>query len=244
MDMPHYTTDLLEKNILAPDVMTLRFRRPIGFDFSAGQFIQIHVPTESTDAFRSYSLSSSPADQHIELCAKLLPGGLASEFFRNMNVGDELRFAGPRGQFTFREESDAHIFVATGVGLAPIMGILRDKIEHHVKPAETAGPVGEKKTNKEKRLLFGVRTEDDIFWQDRLDSLQSLSDRFSYHLTLSQPKTGGGWSGLRGHVTDHLLPNLIDHEWYLCGGAGMVKDVRQQLLANGVAKERVHFEIF
>ena len=244
MDIPHYTTDLLKKNILAPDVLSLRFGRPLGFDFAAGQFIQIHLPTQGTDALRSFSLSSSPADQHIELCAKLLPGGLASEFFKNMNIGDELRFTGPRGQFTFRDDSDAHIFVAAGVGIAPIMSIIRDEIEYHVKPAESAGHVARKKTDKDIRLLFGVRSEDDIFWQDRLDSLQSLSDRFSYHLTLSQPKAGGGWSGLRGHITDHLLHHLIDHEWYLCGGAGMVKDVRQQLLANGVAKERVHFEIF
>ena len=101
-----------------------------------------------------------------------------------------------------------------------------------------------KKTDKEIRLLFGVRSEEDIFWIDRLEALKQLSPLFDYQVTLSQPKADGGWSGLRGRVTEHLLHHLVSHKFYLCGSAAMVKDVRDVLLKNGIAGEQIHFEVF
>ncbi|PIR03042.1 MAG: hypothetical protein COV60_02385 [Candidatus Magasanikbacteria bacterium CG11_big_fil_rev_8_21_14_0_20_43_7] len=231
MEKTEFTATLSEKIEIAKDVLQLTFTKPEGFLYEAGQFVQFLIPQGEKALPRSYSLSSIPTDDHLEFCVKILDGGVASAHFQAMDIGDEMMFRGPRGRFVVHENEHDHHFVATGVGLAPIMGMIRSLIE-------SAGD------HKPIRLIFGVRDEDDVFWIDRLEALKETSDLFEYHVTLSQPKPTGGWKGLKGRVTDHLLHHLMKHRYYLCGSADMVKDVRSLLIEHGVEAKDVHFEIF
>lgn len=230
-EIAKFKVKLVKKEPLTSDVLALTFTKPAGLAYQAGQFMQWAVADGDKIILRPYSLSSAPADETIEFCVKVLPEGKASALALTLTVGDEMELAGPRGVFVSRQTDSSLYLVATGVGLAPIMGIIKDELAN-------------KKTEAEVRLLFGVRSEADIFWQNRLAALKSGYENFSYQITLSQPKTGGGWSGLRGRVTDHILHHLVHHEFFLCGNAAMVKDVRQILLENGVAAGQIHFEIF
>ena len=229
MALPVYQMHLIHRKPIAEDMFELRFTKPKDFDFIAGQFIQLQIPEGEGFTLRSYSLSSTPDDAYIELCVKILPDGKASAHFLKMAEGSLLTFQGPLGKFTCSDKADGRYFVATGAGLAPIMGMIRDELP---------------KNGTEIHLLFGVRGEDDMFWMDRLEELKKKYEFFSYQVTLSQPKPNGGWAGLRGRVTEHLLHHLITHQYYLCGSAPMVKDVRAQLLENGIPSGQIHFEIF
>ena len=231
MELPVYSCPVVSKKQLTDDMVELRLAKPDSFHYQAGQFVQWLVPDGDTTVRRAYSLSSAPSDREIEFCVKLLSDGKASALVKQLQPNDTLRIQGPRGMFVNPNHHTSLYFIATGAGLAPIMGIIRDELER-------------KKTDAEIRLLFGVRAEADIFWHDRLETLRSSHENFSYQITLSQPKAGGGWSGLRGRVTDHVLHHLVTHNFFLCGNAAMVKDVRQVLLENGVDGGRIHFEIF
>ncbi|PIR76004.1 MAG: hypothetical protein COU32_04325 [Candidatus Magasanikbacteria bacterium CG10_big_fil_rev_8_21_14_0_10_42_10] len=229
--MQTHTIHLLAKKEVAKNVFELRFSKPESFDFTPGQFVQFLIPSEEKKTPRSYSLSSLPSDAYLEFCIKFLDGGLASEHFRTMNIGTDIECRGPLGRFVVDENNDDHYFVATGVGLAPILGMIRSLIE-------------EKKDDHPIRLLFGVREEDDLFWIDRLETLKQKHSLFDYTVTLSQPQPTGGWQGLKGRVTEHLLQHLGKQRFYLCGNAAMVKDVRTLLIEHGVDTTDIHFEIF
>lgn len=231
MEVKKYSAKLREKRQLTSDTYEFRFEKPEGFEFLAGQFVQFCIPQNEKIVLRSYSLSSTPTDPYLEFCVKFLDGGIASNHLKHMNIGEYLEFQGPRGLFFNKEETQALSFIATGTGLAPIIGIIRDELEN-------------KKNIHEVRLLFGVRSEDDIFWFDRLQNLKIQYPNFVYDVTLSQPKADGGWAGLRGRVTEHMLHHLVSHGFFLCGNAAMVKDVREMLLKNGVEQKQIHFEIF
>lgn len=231
MEQITYTATLREKTKLTPDIIGLLFTRPRDFSFLAGQFIQCTIPLEDGSLFRSFSIASTPADSHIELCVKIVPNGIASNFFSQMQIGEELSFVGPHGRFIAHHGETAASFIATGAGIAPILGILKDEIEI-------------KKTERELHLLFGVQSEEDLFWIERLEYLKTISSGFHFELTISQPKPTGGWTGLKGRVTEHLLHHLVSHDYYLCGNASMVKDVRNVLLQNGISPTRIYFEIF
>ena len=135
---------------------------------------------------RSYSIASHPASDEIELCVKLLPGGVGSTFFEQVTPETEIRFIGSRGRFVVGDSAEPLYFVATGAGLAPIMGMIADELIN-------------KKNTEPIELLFGVRSEEDIFWTDRLDALQKEYSNFHYRLTLSQPRSA--WAGLSGRVS-------------------------------------------
>lgn len=224
-----FSVKLEKKTSLTDTVIELHFTKPPGFTFQAGQFVQFEIPDGEKMVLRSYSLSSTPRDEDLELCVKLLEGGKASERFRLMEVGENLSIRGPRGMFT-NNEIVPLFCIATGVGMAPVMGIIQDELIN-------------KKSTAEIRVLFGVREEKDIFWNDRLEYLAKKYPNFKYDITLSQPKNKNEWKGLTGRVTEHMTVQE-GHHYFLCGSADMVKEVRDTLLKNQIEGKHIHFEIF
>lgn len=227
MAQSRYTVKISEKKEIAPDVIELRCEKPPGFDFDAGEFVRFVVHDEKKEVLRAYSICSAPNDDYLEFLIKLIDGGVASRMIRNISKGDTLSFEGPMGRFKCKDGASAHHFIATGVGIAPIMSMIKDQLGNN-----EADPL---------HLLFGLRNERDIFWRERLDALQSKHPRFSYEITLSQPSDD--WEGISGRVTEHLMIESDAH-YYLCGSGSMVKDVRNILLDKKVDAGHIHFEIF
>jgi len=227
--MELYNLTLLHKETLTKNVRLLRFATPPGMEFKAGQFMQFLIPTTERKIPRSYSISSTPHDEYLEFCIKILENGIGSTHFEQMQLGEAVEMKGPLVKFVLDAEASAHVFVATGVGIAPIMGILRNALLHQT----IAAPM---------KLLFGVRSEKDIFWNEALHAFAESNSHFSYQLTLSQPEAT--WHGLTGRVVEHLDDIDVNAHYYLCGSAEMVRDVRGILIAAGVQSAHIHFEIF
>ncbi len=215
---------------LTEDVVSIKILRPEGFLYQAGQFIQLAVPGPTGEILRSYSLASMPTDPELELCVKLLPDGVGSNFVREAKAGDQINFYGPVGRFVVPPEvTTPLVFIATGVGLAPIMGMIEDALLlRQIKEPMT--------------LLFGVRKQTDLFWTERLAHLTSKFPNFSVITTLSQPEAN--WTGASGRVTAHLEKLPLDARYFLCGSSEMVAETKQYLVSKGVLPTAVHLEIF
>ncbi len=226
--MNTYTTKIITKRALSDNMSEVHIEKPDGFEFLSGQFIQIMIPQAEKLTPRSYSICSTPEDEHIVLCIKLLPDGVGSNYIRNIQEGTPIEIRGPAGHFIC--DADVPLLcVATGAGIAPIISIIRDHLEH-------------KKSDKDIHLIFGVRHQEDIFWQDAFKALSKQYPHFKYSTTLSQPRDG--WDGQSGRVTAHIPPIDSDTHAYLCGSPAMVQDVRKMLVDSGMEAEKIHFEIF
>ena len=228
-EISKYLAKISQKNTIAKDVLELQLDKPDKFEYQSGQFAQFMIPDGDKTSPRSYSISSTPDCDYLEFCIKLVPGGLCSEYIKDVKVGDEIEIHGPRGRFVLSSTSAPLYFVATGAGLAPIISMIEDELKN--------------KENKNKiTLLFGVRSEEDIFWQERLQKLVDNFENFSCTITLSQPSDS--WAGESGRVTEHLSEVDADQHVSLCGNKEMVKEVREILLEKKVDPSRIHFEIF
>lgn len=222
---------LTEKTQLTYNTVALKYTKPENISYLAGQFFQWILETpEGNTVKRSYSIASSPSDPYLEFFIKVYPDGIASNHIKTMNIGDTLSMQGPLGRFTLDPEQTAPVqLVATGTGIAPMMGILQDALVYQGRTE----PI---------HLLFGLRKEEDVFWVDRLDALSDAYPQFSYTLTLSQPSET--WKGAQGRVTDHLTSLCSETQYFLCGSVEMVKDVRGMLMEASVPPQHIHFEIF
>lgn len=225
MGVQTFSTPIIAKKSVSSHMLEIRFAKPEGFEYQAGQFLQLLVPPGATP--RSYSLSSTPADNYLEFGVKIYEGGLASEYFQALNVGDQVELKGSFGRFV-NTHPDPIVGIATGAGLVPIYGILHDELVN-------------KKNQASMHLVFGVRTEVDLFWLDRLEALAAKHSNFTYLVTLSQPSET--WEKIRGRVSEHvtLIPGA---RYFICGNPEMVKDVRAQLMEKNVALPNIHLEIF
>ena len=206
-------------------------------DFKPGQFLMIKVDDGQEPAVkRAYSIASSPLKKNVlTLCVKLQEDGRGSNYLRSLKEGDSVTIDAPYGHFILKDEPEdggKEIFmVATGVGIAPIMAML-----------ET---LHETKSARKIKLLFGLRSPEDIFYSDILKSLQSDMPNFEVILTLSKPAEG--WEGASGRVTDHIKNMDFRSEntdVYICGSPEMVKEVRILLTEKGFEKSSLHFEQF
>lgn len=231
MKIDTFITTLSKKREIAENVLELQFKKPKGFKHDAGQFIQFLIPHENKLTSRSYSISSTTTDTHLEFCIKNIPNGIGSTKFTNMSVGDSLEFRGPHGKFILNQKAISHTFIATGVGLAPIMSILREELEN-------------KKSNKSLELLFGVRSEEDMFWIDRIVQLKKTYKNFFYTLCLSNPKGILPKNTVNGRVTRHLPKSFRQSHLYICGSSEMVIEVRKKAIELGADIKKIYFEIF
>lgn len=225
MALQTFSTQIIAKKVIGEHMLELQFAKPADFLYEPGQFLQLLVPPSATP--RSYSLSSTLSDDYLEFGIKLYDGGLASGYFKNLSVGDSVELRGPFGRFV-NSETKPIVGIATGAGLVPIYGILHNELIN-------------KKNQAPMHLIFGVRTEADLFWLDRLELLASTNSNFTYLVTLSQPTEH--WDKARGRVTEQLTL-IPDAHYFICGNPDMVKDMRAQLLEKTVPTNNIHLEIF
>lgn len=216
----HLTLNVIE--------LTVDLVMPSQVPFKAGQFMQFKIG----DVLKSYSVAVVPDHaEYFKFCIELLPSGVASDYFRRLHAGDDIVMQGPHGMFTFEQFNRNAFFVATGVGVAPFVSLVPDML--------TRG------YNAEVTLLFGVRSEEDVFYFDRFNHLSVLYPNFKFYPILSQPKMH--WPGEVGRVTTQLDVMYDRHKdclFYLCGGKEMVGECRDILLKRGHKLEDVKLEVF
>ncbi len=228
----HYTTTLAKIFHLTPSVRTFQLAFPDGkgFAFQPGQFCMVEVPTEGKTKKKAYTICSSPDQKEsLELCVKLVEGGLATNWFWTLQEGDAVNLGGPYGDFVLPDpvESDL-IFVATGTGLTPFCSMLDS--------------LAARDFENEVWLIFGVRHEDEILYHDKWLALEKKFSNFHYIPTISRPKS---WDGEVGYVQEKLKKHITDpagKQLYACGLVPMIEGVEQAALEIGFDKKQIHYE--
>ena len=265
MPLPTFTSTVTFKTLLARDVYEFRVRKPAGFSFVPGQFILFQVPLVENPAdiqTRAFSVASAPFEDDLLFVAKILPGGRASRWIiESLTEGSEVAFQGPFGNFVIDRGSEKdYLFIGTGTGVAPFRGMLlsalvpeagdslsltrratRHPLPQTPRAARSAGEGGTRRVD----LIFGVKSEADVFWSDWLESISKKHPNVFIHTVLSQPSDS--WTGHRGRVQT-LAPLIVRNDFtrtslYACGSPAMCKDVKAMALGEwGIDKKDVHVE--
>jgi CDP-4-dehydro-6-deoxyglucose reductase len=226
------TARLIEYQELAPEIRHFVLEVP-GVErlvFEPGQFVSLTRVIDGEPLTRAYSIASAPdGDNRFELCLNHVPEGPFSTYLFRLQPGDELAMDGPLGYFVLRQPVREALFVATGTGIAPIRSMITHLLGHG--------------SDARLRLLFGSRRPETILYRDQFEQLASRHPNFTFHPTLSRAPES--WSGLRGHVQQHLfelLEGRTDLDVYVCGLKAMVNDVRARLKEAGFDRKHIIYE--
>ena len=223
-----------------PSVRTFRLAPTGGgsipFTFQAGQFLSLAVQIDGQRVTRSYTIASPPTrDAYIELTIKREDNGHVSRFLHDMLMhGQPVAVSAPAGRFTF-DPATAHAvtLIAGGVGITPVMSILRDLTDRG-----WPGKID---------LVFSVRTPADIIFADELRYLSGRHANLHVHFTATR-ELPPDWPGSRGRISAMLLKQLIldlvDRPAFICGPDAMAKSARDALILAGVPAERITLESF
>lgn len=242
------------------DTVSIQFEIPKdlkdAFKFEAGQYLTLKFNIQGEDVRRAYSMSSSPLDNDITVTVKRVNKGLVSNYIHdNLNIGDNVESMAPQGRFVAKlnnEHRKTYYLLGAGSGITPLMSILKTVLEEEPQSSVF--------------LFYGSRNEEQIIFKEELDSLEKKYEG-QFHIThiLSQPKQvkSGGiagmfgkkkslWLGEKGRIDRRTSANFFEKnippypntEYFMCGPGNMIQTVEDVLIARGVDKKQIHFEMF
>jgi len=204
------------------------------FGFVPGQLLSLkHTKSDGEEITRAYSIASPPGENNrFALCLNRVQDGFMSNFLCDMKEGDEISSQGPFGDFILRPPMRDTIFIATGTGIAPFRSML------HWLVADAS-----RHENKQLWLVFGSRTEQDIYYHQEFLRLAGAHKNFHYLPTLS--RGAGDWQGLRGYVQQHV-PGIVagrtDMHAYICGLDKMIRANRDLPKSLGWDRKSIRYE--
>jgi ferredoxin-NADP reductase len=196
------------------------------FSYQAGQFLTLRVTVDGQDLRRCYSMSSAPAQGHMQITIKRDPGGLVSNWLNDTaSEGGEIHAAPPEGRFLLRDTGDEIIAFAGGSGITPIMSLMRTALVESPRRI---------------RLFYANRGRDSVIFADALDRLaEAHGDRLMVEHHYDDDS---------GVVTPAAIASFVagtvDADYYICGPGPFMDTVEAAVLNAGAPRNRVHLERF
>ncbi|PPE67372.1 2Fe-2S iron-sulfur cluster-binding protein [Caldimonas caldifontis] len=217
---------------LAREVLHLELRLPeeAGLVYRPGQYMNVLL---DDGRHRSFSMASRPNGARVDFHVRRIPGGrFTDRRLAALREGESLEVEIPLGSFRYHAEDDRPlVMVATGTGLAPIKSMLESLMD-----SDDCPPVS---------LYWGMRTEDELYLHDEI---QTWAERlYDFHYVPVLSRAGDGWKGRRGHVQQAVLADLGDlseHAVYLCGSPAMIADAKTAFVARGASLDHLYTDSF
>lgn len=234
--MPIYILDLKARKLIANQTLELQFEKPEGFSYIAGQyggFTLINPAiTDEKGNTRRFSLLSAPHEPCLTITTRLQTSAYKKNL-EQMQIGGQIKFAGPTGQFILHEAVDMPaIFLAGGIGIAPFYSMIKDALK--------------KNPDRQITLLYGNQRLTDAAYYPELCELAKQHPHFKLVLILANPEDG--WQGETGFITPELIikhaPHYENAMIYACGSPAMVTAMQQILNELAINPEQIRVEDF
>ncbi len=221
------------------DIWTITFRpgrKRERFDYLPGQFQFVTLrrgrglPVEE----HPFSLSSSPVRGN-SVSTSIKESGDFTRRIGETRIGDTTLLEGPFGRFSYllHPEDGDIIFIAGGIGITPIMSMLR-----HMRDTRYGHDV---------LLLYANRSENDIAFRGELAKMETAGD-FPLRVIHVLEHPGSGWRGETGRIDHEILERFAGkpgrRAFYVCGPWPMMKGVFRTLGELGIPDRYIRAEVF
>jgi len=212
-----------------------------GLTFRAGQVAWLsmgHSPFRIEEHPFSFA-SSAEHPERLGFAIKEL--GDFTSTIGDLPLGTKVYVDGPYGTFDLNASPDTDfIFIAGGIGAAPIMSMLR-----------TMADRGDQRSIQ---FFYGNPNWEAVTFREELEQLEQRLNLTVVHV-LEQPPEG--WEGESGYVTKDMLQRRLCEDFrkctfFLCGPLPMLEAMESALMELGVARghirseirERIHTELY
>lgn len=212
------------------------------FRHTPGQHIALRRVVAGEEIRRTYSIcapaAEAPREPVLRVGIRLVDGGDFSTYaLKELTAGDTVEAMAPAGRFVLEPRPGRFAAVVGGSGITPVLSMASTLLAR--EPEATFC------------LLRSDRTAaSTMFLEEVADLKDRHPDRFQLVTALSREEQQAGLpSGrLDEERLTRLLPALLPvadvDGWFLCGPFGLVQGAERALRGLGVARNRIHEEIF
>jgi len=203
-----------------------------------GQFVVLRLgPASAPALMRSYSLSGEPGASYYRVSIKREAHGAAGAYVdHELRVGDIVLTSAARGNFTLRLGDTPVVLLSAGIGVTPVLAML------HALAAEAS--------TREIWWLYGTRSgrEHPFAGETRglLNSLAHHQRCICYSSPDPEDRPDVDFDAV-GRLNMQVLQERhlpLNGDFYICGPSTFMSDLTAGLAALGVARDRIHTEIF
>jgi len=203
----------------------------------AGSHLDVRLTApDGYQASRSYSIASAGPGTRIVLAVDEVPDGEVSPFLvHDLREGDRIEVHGPLGAFFVWTPSDDPApvqLIAGGSGVVPLFAMAS---AHAASADETPF-----------RLMYSVRSPDDVFFADELAAL--IDDRFALDLVYTRRAPADAERAPGRLTIDSLraavIPAAQQPRIFVCGPTPFVEAVAGWLIESRHSAARIRTERF
>ncbi|MFC5695187.1 1,2-phenylacetyl-CoA epoxidase subunit PaaE [Pseudomonas sp. GCM10022186] len=227
------------------DAVSIAFDIPEGlaetFRFTQGQHLVMRTRMDGEEVRRSYSICTGVNDGELRVAIKRVAGGRFSAYANeSLKAGQSLEVMPPSGHFHVELDAARHgnyLAVAAGSGITPILSIIKTTLETEPHSRIT--------------LIYGNRSSASALFREQLEDLKNrYLQRLNLIFVFSREQQDVDlYNGrIDADKCGQLFGRWIDVKAldaaFICGPQAMTETVRDQLKANGMPAERIHFELF
>jgi len=237
--MSTHTVKLRQRREVADGTMAFHMEKPVGFQFKAGQFINVTlIDPPQTDAegnTRSFSIASAPFEEDLVFATRMRDTAF-KRVFKTLKLGTEVRISGPFGSFTLHTDaSRPAVFLVGGIGITPFRSIIlhatKNKLAHKLY------------------LFYANRRPEDAAFLEELQKAEQENPNYKFIGTMTQmEKSRMPWTGATGFIAPPLLVkwigNLRGPIYYSAGPSAMVASMRQLLAGEAISDDDIRTEEF
>ena len=201
---------------ISPEVYLISWKRT--HDFHPGQVVKITLDPEAPP--RIYSICSGNNDPEISVLFNVKEDGFLTPRLAGVIPGMKIWVSKPYG--SFKDGNSPAWWIATGTGIAPFYSMFRSGISEN------------------KTLIHGVRQVNQFYFEDELEWAMGAR----YVRCCSREQSCNVFPGRITHYLEQLKELPTNINYYLCGKALMVVEVRDLLISRGVPYENILAEIY
>lgn len=218
-----YKYKVIQISFPHPEIIDIRMApaaTPI--KYTPGQFIFIDFRSlEITRETHPFTISSGNRDKYLNITVKAL--GDFTETIKLLRPGSDVNIEGPFGRFSYLNAiHNRQIWIAGGIGITPFLSMARSLTPE---------------VNYRIDLYYVVKTKPELIYLTELKHISHRISKFTIHTHISQH------SG-RFTLGDIKTEKKSNHEYYICGPVGMMRDLRHNLTKSGIPNYLIHTEEF
>jgi ferredoxin-NADP reductase len=236
---PTFEAALLRRELVADRTMAFTFAKPAGWDYRAGQFVDITLldppETDVEGNTRGFSISSAPSEGVIVITSRLRDTAF-KRVLQTMPLGTAVKIEGPFGDLRLHHADRPAVVLTGGIGITPFRSILLQAVRDGGLPYPVV-------------VFYANRRPEDAAYLDELAELATQDSNLTLVPTMSDMSgSERAWGGERGRIDLSMLARHLDGAaapiYYLTGPPGMVHGLRSLLVASGVDEDDIRTEEF
>ncbi len=217
--MASYNTTLIRKRGVAENTLEFTLKKPEGYKFKAGQHLEMSFKEAPQKGSHIFSFCGSPKEDLI--FATRFRSSSFKEYLKNISLEEEVLISDAIGDMTLHgDDSKSAIFIAGGIGITPMMSILKDSL----------GGV-----SRYMQLFYSNKSINNASYFNELKEMSNNCEQFEMVPTFTKEEMGGYEKGrINKEIFEKYIDDIKSSVFYIAGSPEFVSGMKNILDDMGV----------